>query len=62
VLNVGAQSPFVPLRRVRDQTFEQLPPHWTVTVAIELDVPIDGVDEMTQGIVVVAQGASFESC
>jgi len=49
----GAQSPFVPLRRVRDQTFEQLPPHWTVTVAIELDVPIDVVDEMTQGIVLV---------
>src|SRR5258706_8939442 len=49
----GAQGPFVPLRRVRDQTFEQLPPHWTVAVAIELDVPFDVVDEMTQGIVVV---------
>ena len=41
------------LRRVRDQTFEQLAPHWTVTVAIELDVPFNVVNEITQGIVAV---------
>src|SRR5258706_5486525 len=51
----GAQGPFVPLRRVRDQTFEQLPPHWTVAVDIEIDVSFVVVYAMTLRIVVDVQ-------
>ena len=41
------------MRRVREQIFEQFAPLRAVTVAIEFDVPIDVVDEMTQAIIVV---------
>src|SRR5260370_3697127 len=41
------------MRRVRDQIFEQLTPHGAMTVAIELYVPIDVVNEMAQAIAVV---------
>ena len=49
----GAASPLEPIRRVCEQIFEQLAPHGAMTVAIEFDVPIDVVDEMTQAIVIV---------
>jgi hypothetical protein len=45
----SARSSF--LGRVCDPAIEQLSPHWTVTVTIELDVPLDIVDEMAQGII-----------
>src|SRR5262249_36653759 len=49
----GLQSPFMRMRRVREQIFEQFAPLRAMAVAIEFDVPIDIVDEMTQAIVVV---------
>src|SRR6202043_3485281 len=49
----GAPSLLAPIRRVREQIFEQLAPHGAMTVAIEFDVPIDVVDEITHAIVVV---------
>ena len=36
----STQRAFVLLRRVRDQVIEQFPSHWTMTVTIELDVPL----------------------
>ena len=50
----GTQSPFVRIRRFRDQIFDQLTPLRAMTVAVEFDVAIDVVDEMTQAIVVVS--------
>jgi hypothetical protein len=34
----GASSPLLPIRRVREQIFEQLTPFGTMIVAIEFDV------------------------
>jgi hypothetical protein len=47
------QRPLASMWRIRDQIFEQLAPHGAMTVAIEFDVAINVVDEMTQAIVVV---------
>ena len=42
------------------RSIEQLPPHRPVTVTIELNVPLDIVDKMAQGIVVfLAPGRVF---
>src|ERR1700752_2875735 len=49
----GTPSPLILMGRVRDQIGEQLTPLGAMTVAVEFDVPIDVVDEMTQAIVVV---------
>ena len=43
----STQSPLLPIRRVRDQILDQLAPHGAMAVAIEFDVPIDVVDEMS---------------
>ena len=52
----GAPSSLFPMRRVREQIFEQLTPLGTMIVAIEFDVSIDVVDEMAQPIIVVPRG------
>src|SRR5260370_3894004 len=49
----SAQSALVLLWRARDQLVKQFPSHWTMTVTIELDMPLDVVDEMTQASLVV---------
>jgi hypothetical protein len=47
------QSPLAPMRRVRDQIIQQLTTLGAMTVAIQFDVPVDVVDEITDLIIVV---------
>ena len=53
LLYAARRARLLPVRRVRQQIFEQLTPLRAMTVAIEFGVPIDVLDEMTQAIVVV---------
>ena len=56
----GLQGQLAPMRRVRDQIVHQLMPHGAMALAIEFDVPIDVVDEMTQAIAVALD--AIEAC
>src|ERR1700722_2160631 len=51
----GTQGALGSMWRVRHQTFQQLPSHGAVTVAIQFDMPVDVVDEIAQAGVVMSR-------